>query len=125
VYSRSGGGRHRRGNGRRHGGALCTSGGAGSSGMQALVEGAQSKGTTALGLGAGTSGSRSVAETVVAAGGSNVSGAEGYADAHGDQEVEDVGRDGRDDGTHRAREELGDGEGLAGVAAERAWLGSV
>ena len=97
--------------------------------MQALVEGLEGEGTAPLGLGADAAraGGAALQQVVVVAArrGGDVGGGEGSAYAYGDEGAEDLVREGGDDGLGGPGEELGEGEGLARVAAHRGRLRGV
>lgn len=97
--------------------------------MQTLIERPESQRPPALGLGSCAAGRAAcvamVREGVVAAGGLDMILRERSAHAHGYQHVEDTPGDARNHGPDGAGEELGKGESLTGIAAERARLGLV
>lgn len=93
-------------------------------GVETLVEGPQGKRPPSFSLGTGAPRGAAVRKgvVVVAAGGRDVSRAEGHAQAHGHERVEHLCRDGGNEGPHGTGKELGDSEGLAGITAEGARL---
>lgn len=89
--------------------------------MQTLVEGLEGKRPAAFGLGSCAARNGAV-DVVAAARGGLVVVVEGCANLHSYQNLEDLVGASGNEGLDGAREELGKGECLAGIATERGWL---
>ena len=96
----------------------------GCGGVQSLVQRFERERAPPLCLRSGTPRDATLEEGV-APGGGHVCAGEGHAEAHGHQDVEDLGRDAGNKGLDGTWEELGKGERFARITAERGRLRGV
>lgn len=90
---------------------------------EALVKSFEGDGSSAFSFGTSATGCTSLKGAIAMPG--HVGVGEGRADAHGDEDVEDLVGYSGDERLHGAGEEFGKCKGLTGVAAERCGLGGI